>query len=354
MENSPYCSKIIYSSDPETELEQVISGSGYKKVFLATEDNVDRLWVSQFDRYFDNRGIKKVIVPSGEQNKKIDSVLKIWQFLSENGADRKSLLINFGGGMLTDMAAFAATTFKRGIDFLNIPTTLLSQVDASVGGKTGINLNGLKNEIGTFCEPVAVIIDTYFLKTLDRQNFMSGYAEMIKHGLIHNPGHLAELLEFDIQNMDYTLLRNIIQHSVNVKEYFVSNDPTEKNIRKALNFGHTAGHAFESYAMQTERAVLHGFAVAYGMVVELFLSVKKCGLSTEALDKMTNWLLDNYGKFEITENDFEPLFRLMQHDKKNETGKINFSLLSHIGKTEINQDCGKELIFESLWYYQTR
>lgn len=345
-------SKIIYTRSPETELVAWISKYPKGRVFLATENTVDQLWVSKYENFIGENGIKKVVIPSGENNKKLESVAKIWQFLSENGGDRKSLLINIGGGMLTDLAGFAASTFKRGIDFLNIPTTLLSQVDASVGGKTGINFNGLKNEVGSFNEPVAVIINTDFLKTIDGENFISGYAEMIKHGLIFNPEHLKELEAFDINNIDYDLLEKIIGHSVNVKEYFVSNDLTENNIRKALNFGHTIGHAFESLAMEQNRPVLHGFAIAYGMIAELFLSVEKCNFPVKDYKELTSWLLNIYGKFKISEDDFSRLYELMTHDKKNESGRINFTLLSEIGKIEINQNCEKEIIFKALESFQ--
>lgn len=352
MGNSKIYSKIIFSRSLEDELIPWMNKYPKGKIFLATETTVDQLWISKLDSFFSRQGIPKVVIPSGENNKKIESVEKIWEFLSKNGGDRTSLLINVGGGMLTDLAGFAATTFKRGIDFLNVPTTLLSQVDASVGGKTGINFNGLKNEIGTFKEPVAVIINTDFLKTINRENFISGFAEMIKHGLIHSPEHLEELKTFDFENIDYDLLQEIIRHSVNVKEYFVSNDLTEQNIRKALNFGHTIGHAFESFAMEQNRPVLHGFAVAYGMIAELFLSVEKCGFPKNDFEKLNEWLLSIYGKFEISENDFERLFERMTHDKKNESGRINFTLLPGIGQIEINQNCEKELIFEALKYYK--
>ncbi len=254
--------------------------------------------------------------------------------------------------MLTDLAGFAATTFKRGIDFLNVPTTLLSQVDASVGGKTGINFNGLKNEVGTFKEPVAVIINTNFPETIDQQNFISGFGEMIKHGLIYNSEHLNELKAFDFENIDYNALETIIRHSVNVKAYFVANDPTEQNIRKALNFGHTAGHAFESLAMQQNRPILHGYAVAFGMIVELFLSSKKCNFAVKELKSITEWLVNIYGKFVIIKSDYNQLFELMTHDKKNELGRINFTLLPKIGEIEINRDCNKELIFEAFDFYR--
>src|SRR5690554_2096671 len=352
MRNSKIYSKIIYSNSPQTELDEWINNYQKGKVFLATEENVDQLLLPVFGNYIDNQGIHKIILPSGESNKSLESVVKIWEFLSQNGADRKSLLINIGGGMLTDLAGFAASTFKRGIDFINVPTTLLSQVDASVGGKTGINFNGLKNEIGAFENPVAVIINTEFLKTIDRKNFLSGFAEMIKHGLIKNIDHLDELKSFDLENINYKSLLQIIQNSVNVKEYFVINDPTEKNIRKGLNFGHTTGHAFESLAMEQNRPVLHGYAVAWGMITELYLSVKNCGFAETDCGELTQWLLNIYGKFEIGENDFERLFELMTHDKKNESGRINFTLLAEPGKMKINQNCDKDSIFEALNYYK--
>jgi 3-dehydroquinate synthase len=351
MGNSTIQSKIIYSRKVEEELSKWIQEYSQRKIFLATEETVDQLWISKFESFFQTRGVKKVVIPAGENNKKIESVAKIWDFLSSNGGDRKSLLINIGGGMLTDLAGFAATTFKRGIDFLNVPTTLLSQVDASVGGKTGINFAGFKNEIGTFKEPIAVLINTDFLSTIDHENFISGFAEMIKHGLIYSPSHLADLEKFDLKNIDYDRLQHIIRDSVDIKSYFVSNDPTEQNIRKALNFGHTIGHAFESYAMKEGRPIQHGHAVAFGMIAELYLSVQMCNYPEKDFESLTKWLLALYGKFEISAKDFEALFELMTHDKKNEAGRINFTLLSETGKIEINQNCSKDLIFESLKYY---
>jgi len=351
MGNSKINSKIIFSRNPEQKLLKWIENYTPEKVFLATEETVNDLWISKSEDFLKSNSIKKVVIPAGEKNKKIESVAKIWEFLSKNGGDRKSLLINIGGGMLTDLAGFAATTFKRGIDFLNVPTTLLSQVDASVGGKTGINFGGFKNEIGTFKEPVAVIINTDFLKTIDSENFISGFAEMIKHGLINSPKHLEELEKYNLENIDYDHLQEIISHSVQVKEYFVANDPTEKNIRKALNFGHTIGHAFESYAWKQNRPIQHGYAVAYGMIAELFLSVQYCKFPLKDFEHLTNWLINMYGKFQIKENDFDSLFELMTHDKKNEAGRINFTLLSEIGKIEINQNCERDLIYDSLVYY---
>jgi 3-dehydroquinate synthase len=343
------CVKV--TNNLEDELRNIISNYTKDKVFLVTETKVNRLYEQLIDKSPVLSQIKKIVIPNGEENKKLSSVEKIWMFLSKSGADRKSLVINLGGGMLTDMGSFAASTFKRGCDFVNIPTTLLAQVDASVGGKTGFNFNGFKNEIGVINQPDTVIIDPLFLNTLDKENFISGYAEMIKHGLIHSTEHLDEVQEFDLDKPDLSILQGIIARSVAIKDYFVYHDPNERNIRKALNFGHTAGHAFESFAMKEKRAILHGYAVAYGMIPELYLSHKVCGFPAEEMNKLSQWILSIYGKFEVTPKDFDTLFSLMTHDKKNEGDRINFSLLPEPGKVEINQNCSRELIEESLNYY---
>lgn len=352
MGNSKITSEIIYSDSLIQDLIPYCKQYGKEKTFLVTEDNVDRLWGAEYFEPVEPYIQNKLIIPSGEENKKIDSVTKVWEFLSTNGADRKSLVINAGGGMLTDLSGFAASTFKRGVDFINIPTTLLSQVDASVGGKTGINFSGLKNEIGSFREPVAVLIHAGFLKTLDNENFLSGYAEMIKHGLIYNSAHLEELKRFVVGDIDYYVLQEIIRHSVEVKSYFVANDPTEKNIRKALNFGHTAGHAFESLAMEQKRPVHHGYAVAWGMITELYLSTLVCGFPKQLCDELSSWLNELYRGFAISGLDFDRLYELMMHDKKNDSGKINFTLLPAVGKFEINQHCERLQIFEALDYFR--
>ncbi|HLN72530.1 MAG: 3-dehydroquinate synthase [Methylococcaceae bacterium] len=351
MTDSKLHSNIVFSQHIGDELKKIVQKYPTGKVFLLTEQTAARFCLPVIEPVLSEFTIPKVIIASGEENKNIQSVGQVWDFLSNHSADRKSLLINLGGGMLTDLGGFAASTFKRGMDFVNIPTTLLAQVDASLGGKTGFNFNGLKNEIGVFKEPDAVLINTDFLKTIDRENFLSGYAEMLKHGLIKSIMHWHELMRYDLENIDYTALQEIIAHSVAIKEWHVLNDLTEQNIRKALNFGHTAGHAFESYAMKTGHPILHGYAVVYGMIVELYLSLRKCGLEISELESIASWLISKYGKFEIQESDYEALYQLMTHDKKNEGNRINFTLITEIGKVEINVNCSKELIFEALEYY---
>lgn len=352
MTDSKVHSNIVFSQQIDAELRKIVQKYPPGKVFLLTDVSAAGFCLPLIQSVIDEFSVKVVTIGSGEENKNIQSIVNVWDFLSNNGADRKSLLINIGGGMLTDLGGFAASTFKRGLDFVNIPTTLLAQVDASLGGKTGFNFNGLKNEIGVFKEPNFVIINTNFLKTIDRENFLSGYAEMLKHGLIKSREHWQELMAYDMENIDYAALQEIIAYSVAVKEWHVLNDLTEQHIRKALNFGHTVGHAFESYAMKSGRPILHGYAVVYGMIAELYLSAKQCGLGVDELNSISAWMIDKYGKFEIRASDYEPLYQLMTHDKKNEGKRINFTLIPEIGKVEINVDCSKELIIEALDYYR--
>ncbi|MEI6138739.1 MAG: 3-dehydroquinate synthase [Mariniphaga sp.] len=347
----PYNSLILVTQDLEKDLGVIISRYPKDKVFLVTEQTCDEFCVPLIAQAAGFDHLKKVVIPSGEENKKLSSVERIWLFLSQNGADRKSLVVNLGGGMLTDLGGFAASTMKRGMDFINIPTTLLSQVDASVGGKTGFNFNGLKNEIGVINQPTNVFIDTRFLQTIDYQNFNSGFAEMVKHGLIFDAEHLEEVINYDLHNRDYVLLRKIIANSVAIKDSFVFRDPYEVGIRKALNFGHTVGHAFESLAMESESPLLHGYAVAYGMIVELYLSHIKCMLKAETLNHYAYWLIKTYGKYPINESHFEALYQFMTHDKKNESGAVNFTLIPSVGKVSINQICGKDIIFEALRFF---
>ena len=253
-------------------------------------------------------------------------------------------MICLGGGMVTDLGGFAASTFKRGIHYINIPTTLLSMVDASVGGKTGINFGGLKNEIGVFNEADTVILDTVFLKTLDDANLLSGYAEMLKHGLISNDEHFHTIINTEPE----AVTSSLIAENVAVKERIVTEDPHEKGLRKALNFGHTIGHAFESFAMHEERPILHGHAVALGMVCELYLSCIRCGFPTTTMRQVVEFIRQHYPVLAYTCDDYPTLFQLMQHDKKNTGSTINFTLLSGIGQLQLNQTATQEEIYETL------
>ncbi len=304
------------------------------------------------------RGVKAlqdafhITIPSTDTHKNLESLSYVWKQLSDNGATRHSVLINLGGGMVTDLGGFAASTFKRGIAFVNIPTTLLAMVDASEGGKTGINFNGLKNEIGVFNEPKKVILDTTFLKTLDRENVLSGYAEMIKHGLLSDNRTLDELLAFDLDSIDYGRLGTMVRKSVAVKKKVVKSDPHEHGLRKSLNLGHTVGHAMESLALRRGTPVLHGYAVAWGLVCELYLSSAYCSFPTETMHEVVRFINSHYGKFPVACDDYEELLALMKHDKKNVGDEVQFALLSDVGKIRINLTMDKERICEALDFYR--
>ena len=295
-----------------------------------------------------------ITIGATDSHKTLDSLSHVWSELQRLGATRHSLLINLGGGMVTDLGGFAASTFKRGIQFINIPTTLLSMVDASVGGKTGINFGGLKNEVGVFNNARCVILDTVFLRTMDAENLLSGYAEMLKHGLISTPQHWADLLahlESSDAQENLENLGRLVEQSVAVKQRIVLEDPTEHGIRKALNLGHTAGHAFESLALE-RHPVLHGYAVAWGLIVELFLSAVKTGFPQERLRQAVSVIKSHYGRMAVSCDDYPRLLELMHHDKKNTGSAINFTLLGDIGDIRINQTASEEDIKEALDFYR--
>lgn len=340
--------KVIKSNNLNKGLTEVLSQIKFDKLFVLTDINTERLCFSVIADNPQIANAEKIIIPAGDDNKNIQTLSIIWQQLSEHGATRHSLIINLGGGMLTDIGGFAAATFKRGIKCINIPTTLLGAVDAAVGGKTGINFNGLKNEIGAFSSPVTVLIDSVFFKSLDQQNLLSGYAEMIKHGLIDSKKTWLDTISFDIQNIDYNKLRELTVKSVAVKERIVEEDPFERGIRKALNLGHTIGHAFESLSYKTSSPIAHGYAVAWGIICELYLSHLHCNFPTDKLRKTVHFIKENYHGFSFGCEHYEELYELMKHDKKNESDTINFTFLSDVGKVVIDQTASKEEILESI------
>lgn len=340
--------KVIVSGNLERDLVNAIAECEHDKIFILTDQTTHDMCLSKLQNFLCLKGAQSIVIKAGDTNKTLDSLAEVWTALSQGGATRHSLMINLGGGMVTDLGGFAASTFKRGIDFINIPTTLLAMVDASVGGKTGINFGGLKNEIGVFSDSKFVIINTQFLDTLDHDNICSGYAEMLKHGLISDNKHWAELVGFNLAQPDLAQLQRMVAESIKVKERIVTEDPHEHGIRKALNLGHTVGHALESFAMKHGRPVLHGYAVAYGMVCELYLSARKTDFPTDKMHQTVRFILDHYGRLPYTCDDYPELLELMRHDKKNTSGIINFTLLGGIGDIRINQTATKEEIEEAL------
>jgi len=339
---------LIFTNNIKETLPIVLKEWDWDKIFFLTDDNTRKLCLPLI-HLDDNRTIE---IPSGDGHKNLDSLSLVWKALVNGGATRHSLLVNLGGGMVTDLGGFAAATFKRGIPFIHIPTTLLAMVDASTGGKTGVNFEGLKNELGVFAQSSKVIIDTTFLHTLDRENLASGFAEIIKHALIHDERMWHETINFDLFRSDDTQLRKLIRDSLKIKQDIVSKDPEEHGIRKALNLGHTAGHAFESLALKMQRPVLHGYAVAWGLVCELYLSCKLWGFPHDILFQCIQFVKEHYGVFAFHCDHYDTLIELMSHDKKNIGGDINFTLLSGIGNIHINQVADRDEITDMFDFYR--
>ena len=344
--------RIILSDRFESDLALCISECEHDGIFVICDTSSHRFCWSEMAHFPTLRQAEVITIVDSDANKNLRQLTRVWERLQKGGANRHSLVINLGGGMVTDLGGFAAATFKRGLSFINVPTTLLAMVDASVGGKTGINFNGLKNEIGVFAPAACVLLETEFLRSLDAHNFFSGYAEMLKHGLISTPEHLAELLSFDTEKIDYALLKSMVGRSVQVKEHIVEEDPQEHGIRKALNLGHTVGHAFESLALAERRPVLHGYAVAWGLVCELYLSYIKTGFPKDKMRQTIQFVKENYGSFTFNCKQYHQLYELMKHDKKNTAGVINFTLLKEVGDICLNQTADKETIFEMFDFYR--
>lgn len=344
--------EIIFCDDLKQELNAVIRSRRDDKLFLLADDHTLERCLPLLDGMERWNELSIIRIPPGEIHKNLETVSRVWQNLSQKGATRHSLLINLGGGMVTDLGGFAASVFKRGIDFIHLPTSLLAMVDAAVGGKTGIDFNGLKNEIGTFSEAKSVLIETEFLRTLDRENFLSGYAEMLKHGLVSDTRIWGEVLNFDLNEIDDGLLKRMVKNSVKIKKEIVDQDPYEQNIRKALNFGHTAGHAFESFALASGRPVLHGYAVAWGVVCELYHSHLKTGFPKDKLRQTIRFIKENYGSFAFDCSHYPDIYERMRHDKKNKAEEIRFTLLEDIGKIKIDQTVQKDEIYDMLDFYR--
>lgn len=343
---------IIIADNLERCLTEAIGKVEHDRLFVLTDTTTRELCWPVVKDFAAVKDAVMITIPPTDEAKTLETLAGVWTELQKGGATRHSLMLNLGGGMVTDLGGFAASTFKRGMAYINMPTTLLAQVDASVGGKTGINFGGLKNEIGVFNCARSVILSSTFLRTLDRENLLSGYAEMLKHGLLSSKENWTELLRLDISVPDYDVLQTMVAKSVAIKEEIVREDPTEKGIRKALNLGHTAGHAIESLAMKEGRTVLHGYAVAWGLLMELYLSARKCGFPAKEMHQMEAYIKEHYGKFVYECKHYDMLCNFMAHDKKNQGGNINFTLLGDVGDIRINQTASMEEIEEMLDYYR--
>ena len=343
--------RVIISRHLKTELAKAIAECEHDRIFVLVDETTNKLCWSLVKDYLCLKDAQTIIIGATDRRKNLDTLVHVWESLQQGKATRHSLLINLGGGMVTDLGGFAASTYKRGINFINIPTTLLAMVDASVGGKTGINFGGLKNEIGVFNDAEFVLLDTNWLRTLDEANIRSGYAEMLKHGLIADDTMWAELINFNLAQPNLRQLASMLNKSVRIKERIVTEDPHEKGIRKALNLGHTFGHAFESWAMKRQ-PVLHGYAVAFGLIAELYLATTRTDFPTERMRQTVNFIRAYYGSLPITCNDYPELIELMHHDKKNRGNEINVTLLGGIGDIRIDQTITEEDIKEALDFFR--
>lgn len=344
---------IFFNEQGYEAINQHISDANYSSVFVLVDSQSNEYCLPQFLPYLAVEiPIEIIEFESGESSKNIETCVQIWNVLTELGADRKSVIINLGGGVVTDLGGFVASTFKRGIDFIHVPTTLLAMVDAAVGGKNGVDLGSLKNQIGVINVPQMVLIDSNYLETLPKNEMRSGLAEMLKHGLIFDKKYWEQFL--DLNQLDFADFDALIYRSIEIKNTIVMQDPTENGIRKALNFGHTLGHAIESYFLENEnkKTLLHGEAIAAGMILESYLSFKKNWVTEAEFHQIKMTISSIFERITFEENDIIPIIELLIHDKKNEYGTVQFALIEGIGKIKINQTAEKELIKDAFNQYK--
>ena len=331
-------------------LRKILSEKQYSQILVLMDDNTAEHCYPKIEEGLPDH--HKLVIPPGELFKNLDSCKQIWEKMTEWRFDRRAVVINLGGGVIGDMGGFVASTYKRGIDFIQLPTTLLAQVDASVGGKLGIDFESFKNHIGVFKEPVGVYIFPEFLKSLPRRQLLSGFAEVVKHHLIADKAAWETLSssKLDIAQLDFD---SLIAHSVDIKARIVEEDPFESGARKALNFGHTIGHAIESLALQEEKwpELLHGEAIAIGMIAEAYISRQRALISQEEFTLIDQYLRHTYGHYEFPEQAFEKIYHLSLQDKKNQSGKILCTLIDGVGGFKVNQAITKDEIFGGLTHY---
>lgn len=346
---------VFFNESGYDALTKYSVNGNYSTIFILVDANTNENCLQRFLSLLTTKKTIEIIeIEAGESEKNIATCVEIWSILTDLGADRKSLLLNLGGGVITDIGGFVASTFKRGIDFINIPTSLLAMVDASIGGKNGVDLGNLKNQIGVINFPQMVLVDTNYLNTLSKDEMRSGLAEMLKHGLIADANYWKEFI--DMSQVDYADFDSLIHRSIEIKNKIVTQDPTENGIRKALNFGHTLGHAIESYFLENKnkKTLLHGEAIAIGMILESHISWQKNFISKTEYAEIKKVIIAVFERIVFEDIDLQPILDLLIHDKKNEFGKIQFSLLDGIGKIKINQEVDNELIIKSFKDYKSK
>jgi len=344
---------VQFNASCYTWLEDVLLPERYSKLFIIADSNTSRHCLPNFlAQVITELPFEIIEIEAGEENKTIETCIEVWHALTELGADRKSLIINLGGGMVTDLGGFVASTFKRGIEFINVPTSLLAMVDASVGGKTGVDLGVLKNQIGVVNNPIAVLVDVAFLDTLPQEEMRSGLAEMLKHGIIADKDYWQQFT--DLGSLTTDDLGEMIRRSVEIKNSIVEQDPTEKGLRKILNFGHTLGHAIESYFLghPVKKRLLHGEAIAIGMILESYIALKKQLISPAEYNEIKGVITSIFEKVPFDDKDIAGITELLVHDKKSESGVVQFVLPQGIGNALINQPVENSLIIKAFDDYQ--
>jgi len=337
--------------DQYSLLKEKIKSNDFNSVFVLVDENTDKYCLEIFTNKSGIDNYKKIVIKSGEQNKNIDTCIKIWKELNSQKADRKSLIINLGGGVLTDIGGFVASTYLRGIEFVNVPTTLLGMVDAAHGGKTGIDFLNLKNQIGVFSMPIDVILDSVYLKTLSKEEYLNGYAEIFKHSFLTDSIDLKfdSLIKLDFFNdVDF-----IINKYSEIKNEIVKIDRHESKIRKVLNLGHTIGHGLESYShiSDTLDDLKHGEAIVVGLITELYISNQLNNFPIETVNKLKEISFKYFSKINLTDKDLDGIYDLMIYDKKNTKGTVNYVLLDQSGKPIIDQQVNKSVFIDSFTYY---
>lgn len=352
MDTAAIQAPVLFSEKAYEELNIFLRQNSPSSIYIIVDSNTREFCLPVLLPLLETTvRIEIIEMDAGEEHKNIETCTGMWKVLSELEADRKSLIINLGGGVVTDLGGFVASTFKRGISYINMPTTLLAMVDASVGGKTGIDLDNLKNQIGVIAQPEMVLIDTQFLSTLPAAEMRSGLAEILKHGLIASKSYwnkASKLKDLTVDDLD-----DLIRKSVDIKTEVVTSDPREVSLRKMLNFGHTFGHAIESYYLThpQKNKLLHGEAVAAGMIIACYLSSKLLNFPSTDAEEINVILFDLFPPVDLEENDFSSILDLLKYDKKNAHGNINFVLLKRIGECVIDCKVPEKLLTEGLRYY---
>jgi len=335
------------------ELENILQSriKEGRKVFVLVDENTQQHCYPILLSHVPTVSKAEILeIESGEQSKCIEIATQLWKALTELEATRRGLFVNLGGGVIMDLGGFTASVFKRGMDFVHIPTTLLGMADACIGGKTGIDIDNLKNQVGTFRQPLLISIQPEFLKTLPKRQINAGFAEILKHALIADPDYFAHLITLSPnKEADWP---ELIARSIKIKSSFTNHDPFEENIRKALNFGHTFGHAFESWSMETQKnPMLHGEAVAAGMICEAYISHKAFGLKKPVFEQIQALILKWIKLKPMPEKSFRQIIDYMLQDKKNETDSINFTFIAKPGEFLINQSVASNMLREAFDYY---